>query len=336
VPATTPGTLDWDCFSFGVIQGSDHFTFYSSVDHLNSDGMSAGPIFLDIHLRYHDLVAGRTVAAPAVGGYLDYTARQREHVANTTPASQEIQDWTTFAEDADGDWPSFPLPLGDTSTDNRGDLVTVELLTAEETEVFDMACRGAGARFSGGVMACAAMAEREFTGKTVFRGFTPSDTRTAGVDTLTAGWFASLFPVTVTMGDGTFGDAARAAQESFDANRSMASVPFERVLELTPADQLGIKLPSQPPIMVSYLDFRRIPVASLWDETNFGIYCDDLSHGGINMWINRDAERTTAAISFPDNEVARASVHRYLAALGTAFASAASTTESRPQIPARA
>jgi hypothetical protein len=54
------------------------------------------------------------------------------------------------------------------------------------------------------------------------------------------------------------------------------------------------------------------------------------------MWINRDAERTTAAISFPDNEVARVSVHRYLAALGTAFASAASATESRPQTPALA
>jgi hypothetical protein len=116
--------------------------------------------------------------------------------------------------------------------------VTVELLTAEETEAFDVACRDAGARFSGGVMACAAMAERGFTGKAVFRGFTPSDTRTVGVDTLSAGWFASLFPVTVTMGDGTFGDAARA------------------------------------------------------------------------------------------------SVHPYLAALGTAFTSAASTTESRPQTPA--
>jgi hypothetical protein len=72
-------------------------------------------------------------------------------------------------------------------------------------------------------------------------------------------------------------------------------------------------------MMVSFLDFRKIPVAALWEETNFGAYGDSLSHGGINMWINRHAGRTTATISFPDNPTARYSVHRYLTALTEAF-----------------
>src|ERR1700755_1977876 len=38
---TTAETLEWDCFTFGVIQSADHFTFYASVDHLHIDGMSA-------------------------------------------------------------------------------------------------------------------------------------------------------------------------------------------------------------------------------------------------------------------------------------------------------
>ena len=97
-------------------------------------------------------------------------------------------------------------------------------------------------------------------------------------------------------------------------------MPFERVLELAPVDQLGIKLPTRPGMMVSFLDFRKIPVAELWEQTNFGIYGDNLSHGGINMWINRHAGRTTVTISFPDNPVARKSVHRYIAALSKAFA----------------
>ena len=42
-------------------------------------------------------------------------------------------------------------------------------------------------------------------------------------------------------------------------------------------------------MMVSFMDFRKIPIASLWEETNFGIYGDNLSHGGINMWVNRHA-----------------------------------------------
>ena len=114
------------------------------------------------------------------------------------------------------------------------------MLNNEETEAFDAACRNVGARFSGGVMACTALAEHKLTGKTTYRGFTPSDTRTPGAETLSVGWFASLFPVTVPIGDGYFGDAARAAQKSFDSNRSLASVPLERVLEVAPADELGI------------------------------------------------------------------------------------------------
>jgi hypothetical protein len=129
----------------------------------------------------------------------------------------------------------------------------------------------------------------------------------------------------VPIGDGCFGDAARAAQESFDSNRHLASVPLERVLEVAPVDQLGIKLPSKPSMMVSFLDFRKIPVASLWEETNFGLFADSLSHGGINMWVNRHAGRTTVTVSFPDNSVARDSVHRYIAALTEAFTDVART-----------
>ena len=72
-------------------------------------------------------------------------------------------------------------------------------------------------------------------------------------------------------------------------------------------------------MMVSFLDFRKIPVATLWEETNFGAYGDSLSHGGINMWINRHAAKTTVTISFPDNPTARESVHRYITALTRAF-----------------
>jgi hypothetical protein len=324
--STTPDTLDWDCFTFGVVQMADHFTFYASVDHLHIDGMSAGLIFVDIHLMYQDVSQGRPVTLPEVGGYRDYTARQRDKVAAMTLSSPQIKDWIAFAQDTDGDWPSFPLELGDTWASNKGDFVTVELLNSDETESFETACLDAGARFSGGVLACAALAEHQLTGRDTYHGFTPSDTRAPGPDTMSLGWFASLFPVTVPIGDGTFPTAARAAQDSFDAGKYLAHVPFERVLELASVDQLGIKLPSRAGMMLSYMDFRKIPVASLWEETNFGTYGDNLSHGGINMWINRHADRTTVTVSFPDNAVARKSVHRYIAALSQAFADVAQTT----------
>lgn len=316
---TTPDTLEWDCFTFGIIQHEDKFTFYGSVDHLHIDGLSSGLIFLDIHLLYEGLSRGRPVALPEVNGYPDYTARQIEHLAGLTKSSPQIKDWVRFVQEADGDWPSFPLELGDTWAHSRGDFVTVKVLDGDETESFDTACREAGARFSGGVLTCAAMADHALTGKDVFHGFTPSDTRTRGVDTMSLGWFASLFPVTVPIGGASFADAVRAAQKSFDANKYLADVPFERVLELGLADELDIKLPTKPGMMVSYLDFRKIPCAALWQEARLGIYGDNLSHGGINVWINRYTDGTFVTVSFPDNSVARHSVHQYIAALSTAF-----------------
>ena len=316
---TTPETLEWDCFTFGIVQHTDHFTIYASVDHLHIDGISAALIFLDIHLMYQNLRQATPTPLPQVGSYCDYTVRQRQEVASLTLRSPQIKDWIEFAQDIDGDWPSFPLPLGDTWANNKGEFLTVDLLGAAQTESFDTVCREAGARFSGGALACAALAENELTGTETYHGFTAYDTRTPDIDTMSVGWFASVFPVTVPTGNGYFPEVARAAQKSFDATKHLASVPFERVLELAAPDQLGIKLPTRPAMMVSFIDFRTIPLATLWEETNFGTYGDCLSLGGINMWINRHAAKTTVTISFPDNPIARDSVHRYVAALTQVF-----------------
>ncbi|WP_102419992.1 condensation domain-containing protein [Mycobacterium sp. 4858] len=336
VLTTTPGTLGWGCFTYGVVQGPDHFTFYASVDHLHIDGVSAALIFLDIHLTYQELVlgaqGGELPAPRELRSYRDYTVRQRERAASLTLSSPEVKDWIAFAREADGDWPSFPLPLGDTWASCKGDLVTVDLLDAAGTESFDAACCAAGARFIGGVLACTALAERQLTGKETYFGFTARDTRDMGVDTMTVGWFASLIPVTVPTAGDSFPEAARAAQKSFDSAKDLAAVPVERVLELATPDQLGIKLPTQLPMMLSFLDFRKIPLVGMWTEMNFGTYGDSLSAGGINMWINRHVERTTVTISFPDNEIARESVQRYLAALIREFARVIETTPDQPDV----
>ena len=327
---TTPETLQWDCFTFGIVQHSGYFTFYASIDHLHIDGISAALIFFDIHLLYHHLTTSADQVEPSplaqVSSYRDFAARQRETLAGLTVSSPETRDWIDFAHDAGGDWPSFPLPLGDTQSDNKGAFVTVEVLNGADTEAFDTACQAAGARFVGGVMACAALAERELAGTETFHGFTPYDTRTPGVDAMTVGWFASLFPVTVPTNGGSFPEAARAAQISFDAAKHLADVPIDRALELAAAAGIEIKPPSRPSMMLSFIDFRKIPVSALWEETNFGTYGDNLNNGEINLWINRHATRTTVTVSYPDNAVARKSVHRYIATLSQAFADVAQTT----------
>jgi mycolipenoyl-CoA---2-(long-chain-fatty acyl)-trehalose mycolipenoyltransferase / long-chain-acyl-CoA---trehalose acyltransferase len=325
---TTPETLEWDCFTFGIVQHADYFTFYASVDHLHIDGMSAGLIFFDIHLMCQHLskAVDAPTILPRVASYRSYAARQHEKVASLTLSSPEMKGWIEFARNTAGEWPSFPLPLGDTGANNKGDFLTVDLLDAAETESFDTACRAVGARFSGGVLACAALAERDLTGTETYHGFTPYDTRTPGIDTMTVGWFASLFPVTVPTGKGSFAEAARAAQKSFDDAKHLAGVPMDRAMELATPDQLEVRPFARPAMMVSFLDFRKIPVAALFEQTNFGTYGDNLSHGGINMWINRQTDKTTVTISFPDNAKARKSVRRYIAVLAQTFARAFETT----------
>lgn len=316
VQTATPGTLEWDCFTFGVIQKPDHFTVYANVDHLHSDGTSAGLIYREINLTYRALVDGLASTLPATAGYRDFTARQNLHVGAMTLDSRPIKDWVDFARDAGADWPNFPLGLGDTSTGGEGGIVTVELLNGDETEEFNAACRAAGTRFSGGVMACAALADHELTGAETFHGLTPSDTRTGDAQSVSVGWYASLFPVSVPVGDGNFAQMARAAQKSFDANKHLSAVAFKRVLDLASHEELGLTPSDRPSMMVSLLDFRALVDA---EADRFGIYLDNLSHGGINTWIVRHADQTTLTVSFPETPEARHSVHDYIGVLRGAF-----------------
>lgn len=316
VQTATPGTLEWDCFTFGVIQKPDHFTVYANVDHLHSDGTSAGLIYREINLTYRALVDGLASTLPATSGYRDFTARQNLHVGAMTLDSRPIKDWVDFARDAGADWPNFPLGLGDTSTGGEGGIVTVELLNGDETEEFNAACRAAGTRFSGGVMACAALADHELTGAETFHGLTPSDARTGDAQSVSVGWYASLFPVSVPVGDGNFAQMARAAQKSFDANKHLSAVAFKRVLDLASHEELGLTPSDRPSMMVSLLDFRALVDA---EADRFGIYLDNLSHGGINTWIVRHADQTTLTVSFPETPEARHSVHDYIGVLRGAF-----------------
>ncbi len=314
----TPNTLEWDCFTFGVIQKADHFTFYANIDHLHTDGSSAVVVYHDISLTYQSLTRGLPNLLPHTAGYRDFCAKQNLQVDSMTAESRPIKDWADFATHAEDNWPSFPLPLGDTSKLCAGGVITVELLNAAETLAFDNACEAAGARFSGGVMACAAMADHALTGADVFHGFTPAEVRSGDAQALSAGWYASIFPFSVDIEGGGFGLMARAVQKSFDANKHLAAVPFKRAMDLV-SDQLGEAPAGGVAMMVSLMDFRKMDGAN---SNGLGIYIDMLSHGGINMWITRNPDKTIVTVSYPDTAEAADSVHRYLGVLRSAFADA--------------
>src|ERR1700712_5072479 len=109
----TPNPLQWDCFSFGIIQRADHFTFYISVDHVHTDAMFMGLVLLEIHMMYAALAGGSApIPLPAAGSYDDYCVRQKQMLSGLTLDSPEVREWIRFAESNDGTMPKFPLPLG--------------------------------------------------------------------------------------------------------------------------------------------------------------------------------------------------------------------------------
>lgn len=313
----TPDTLEWDCFTFGVIQKEDYFTVYADIDHLHTDGTSSLVIYGDINRDYQALAVGDGGEESEPAAYRDFTEQQHDEVDTLTRDSRPVKDWVDFALEADGEWPSFPLELG-RADDGAGGAFTAEILNAAQTEAFDIACRRAGARFSGGVLACAAIADHDFTNADTVHIFSPLDTRTREQAT-SVGWYASLFPISVEVVAGDFGAMARSAQKSFDANKHLSAVPFDRVLDLVDPDEFDAAQSSQP-MMVSLFDFRKLDPAI---SDNLGMFIDDLNHGGINIWVTRNRDSTTVTVSFPDTFDSRRSTHNYVAALRDAFISVA-------------
>ncbi len=310
----TPDSLQWDCFSFGIIQRPDSFTFYASIDHLHVDGQFVGVGLMEFQTMYAALIMGEPpVAMSQAGSYDDYCVRQREYTSALTVDSPEVRRWIEFAEDNDGTFPEFPLPLGDRSVPYGGDLLSVTLLDEKQTERFESACVAAGSRFIGGMFACVALALYELTGAEVYAGTTPKDTRSNQAELTTQGWFTGMIPVTFPVVATSFGDTARAAQTSFDVGTDLAQVPFERVVELMPSLSRPRPLFSQ----INFFDAQAGPLSMLskmFEGLNMGAYSDGRVTYPLSTLVGRFDE-TTVSVLFPNNPVARESITQYLAAL---------------------
>jgi hypothetical protein len=331
-----PHPLRWDCFVFGIVQSDDHFTFYASIAHLLADPMVMGVLFTEIHAMYGALVGGEPpVALPDAGRYADYCLRQQRDAAALTVESPRVRGWMRFAADNGGTLPYYPLPLGDLSVPHAGKLITETLMDERQSERFEAACVAAGARFSGGVFACAALTQRELTGADAFAVVTTTDTRRTATELATMGWFTGLVPVSVPAGATLFPDAARAAQASFDAGLELATVPFDRVVELAPP-AMGLTRPRPGNFVMSFLDASIAPLSTVANsDLNFRIYDEGRISHQVSMWVNRFQHETTVTVLFPDNPVARESIDRYLGAMKSVYARVADGGHGRSLAGAR-
>lgn len=320
----TPDPLQWDCFHFGIIQREDHFTFYISIDHVHTDALFMGLVLVEIHLMYAALINGAPpIQLTEAGSYADYCVRQHEFTSALTLESPEVKDWIEFAKANDGTLPVFPLPLGDPSVPCGGELLVARLMDKAQSERFESACLIEGARVIGGVIACAALAEYELTGRETYNIITPTTTRRTPAEFMTTGWFTGVVPISVPVDPESFGVTARAIQKAFDSGLELAHVPFERVLELAKGVVPGIRKADPGVPMVSYLDTNLPPLSPTimneWERLNGRVYSDARAAFQVGMWVNRAEKETTVTIAFPDNPIARKSVEKYLHAMKAVY-----------------
>ncbi|MGW4366622.1 condensation domain-containing protein [Nocardia takedensis] len=315
----TPGPLEWNCFSFGMISRPGSFTVYAVVDHLHTDGVAQAVTFLDLFALYSAAAAGTEAVLAPVDGHLGYCARERAHTAALTLAAPPIRRWVELLTRNGGDVPSFPLPLGAAGPGfGRGGHLSVSLLTETQALRFERICEAHGGRFLGGIFAAVALTEAVLAGRDWYFGLMPANTRTTPGEGASVGWYTSLVPVSFDIEPGAGGAFSRvvgAAQRSVDSAKDLAGVSLHRVLQLAPP-HLGIRTrPGWAAPMVSYLDARRIAGAAQFGSVNGGLYANRVSSSEVYMWVNRFPEATTATLFFPETAEAVDSVERYAAVL---------------------
>ena len=316
---STPDPLQWDCFRFGIIQREDRFTIFSIVDHLHCDPTIIAGLYTEIVMNYRVLVAGRAlVQAPPTTSHDDFCVREQQHVASLTLDSPEVCKWIEFAENNGGTLPDFPLPLGDLSQATGGDLVVDRLMDKEQTARFEARCVAAGARVSGGLFACMALAQHELTGATTYYGLAPTDKRKSLAEFSTMGWFTGVVPFTVPINSISFEETAGAAQASFDSNLDLANVSFSEILKLAPW------LRSWGPncTMVNYMDaglppFSATVTSHMRDtkDAKVSIYCDPRDPAHLYFSVIRLFDEVSMWVNLPKNRIAKDSVIRYLSAM---------------------
>ncbi|MFI5506559.1 condensation domain-containing protein [Mycobacterium sp. NPDC051804] len=313
-----PSPLEWGCFTFGIVQNSDHFTFFAAMDHVHGDATLIGTTMMEANGMYSAMSgAGQALTLPDAGSFEDFCVAERKYTAALTVDSPGVRTWLEFAENNGDGFPEFPLPLGNPDESTTSAWSSLVVMDIPQTDRFESACTAVGARFVGGLFACLGLVEHDLTGALTYYGLTPRDSRTAGDNFMTQGWFTGLIPITVPVAATSFSEAAAAAQACFDSSLDMARVPYYRVLELAP----WLKWPRPNFPVSNFLHGGAAPLnavlaaAEMGLASNIGMYPDNRFSYQLTIYVFRYGEGTVMAIMHPDNPVARKSVARYMEAV---------------------
>lgn len=317
--AATPSPFAWDCFRFGILHRAGGFTFFASIDHLHADSTVIAFLMEDIHAAYRAVLDGEAPQhLAAAGSYLNYCTAQSQRAAAMTLDDPGVAEWIAFLRRNHGRMPPFPLPLGAQEDRCLAEYQQVEVLDDAGMAAFEDACHVSGARVIGGLLACAALTERELAGSAHYSVVTPTMTRKSPEAFRTVGWCMGVVPIDFDAGGSCFPELAAAAQHNFDGRLGLAQVPIERVLELA-AGLPAIRPAATGGVMLSYMDASLPPlsahIARDWHGAGGRVYINQGMAAQVALWFFRTPRGLSLTAAYPANGTARSSMQRYLDAL---------------------
>ena len=316
--ATDP--LRWPAYLFVTVAREDGFTVYLAFDHTNVDGYSMAQIAHEIQELYAAAVAGRPAQLVDAGSYVDFSQIERDAADDLDEDHAAVARWREFVETCGGELPRFPLDLGIAPGEYPRQNGGCEwLMSPQDADAFDAACKAMGGNFAAGVMAAASAAAYELGDEPVYRTVLPFHTRSDLQWLTSLGWYIGLGPFEIdTARAASFEQLVGMARHAARASKPVAQVPFPKAFSLLE----GI---IRPLSVMSYIDALTVPGAPQWTEWNAHAF-GKVSYGDeVYMWLNRTLEGLYVTYRYPGTEIADRNVAAYIERVRDIMTSVAKT-----------
>lgn len=294
----------------------ERFLVIFAADHSVMDAYSQIYAINEFDRLYAHVLDGTDPRLPAVGSYVDFSANERRLGESVTAEHDAVTTWSRFLSRENGRFPSFPLPVQpvpsaegsrEASSSTRQSSVSSWLLTADQVDAFNAACRAAGQNMQSGIMAVLALVKARLTGDGTFRTVMPMHTRHTQELAASVGWYVGISPVDIELGERrSFAEAIEIAASAVDRHKGLAAVPYSRVASLLNSAEI-------PRFVVSYIDLRFLPDGSEWQvRKGRALRSECHAENEVYFWVNRTLDGLNISARFPSSDVSTTNVHRYI------------------------
>ncbi len=291
----------------------DKFLVIFAADHSVMDAYSQIYAINEIDRLYKQALDGSDPQLPEVGSYVDFSADERALGESLTDDHAAVVAWERFLAVEEGRFPAFPLPLeavdGSAPTDlaTRQRSVSSWLLTHEQVEKFNSACRVAGQNMQSGILAALALVNARLTGESTFRTIMPMHTRNAEKWAASVGWYVGILPMEIRLDNAsTFAEAIECAAVGSTQHKGLASVPYSRIASLLDSVEI-------PRFVVSYIDLRFLPDGEEWQaRKGRALRSECHAENEVYFWVNRTLQGLNISARFPSSDVSTTNVHRFI------------------------